>query len=875
MIQRRFVFTALCGALALSACGGGSGGGVEIGAGQEPDPVVVDFPVAYVKRPLVLDDNGALVEGDLRELLEFDVGANLYVRERASPTALETNVTEAIIGDQGDVRGVDASFDGSTFIFAMRGPRIEDADEEDQPTWNIWEYEVATATLRRVIASDIVAEEGQDIDPHYLPDGRIVFSSTRQRQSGAILLDEGKPQFAAQDEDRNEPAFVLHVMNADGSDIHQISFNQSHDRDPAVLTSGEIVYGRWDDAGGAGSGIALYRMRPDGTDLEQYYGTHSHATGTDGGIVHFVQPRELPDGRLLGLIMPFTGSELGGDVVVIDAPEYLEDTQPNVDNIGVLAGPAQTPATEQDARTDALPSAGGRFSSAYPLWDGTDRILVSWSECRLLEDAGTPDERIVPCTPDALAAPDAVPADPLYGVWLFDPAESTMLPVLQPEEGFMYTDVVVAEPRALPAVLLDGVAGVDLDANLVAEGAGVLDIRSVYDVDGVDTAAPNIATLADPAQTLASARPARFLRVTKAVSMPDRDVLDFRQTAFGVGANVMREIVAYAPIEPDGSVKVKVPADVALDVSITDADGRRIGPTHRNWLQARPGEIVHCNGCHDGAAGTAHGRRDAFASVNTGATMDGAPFPNTDPAIFADFGETMAEARTRVSCATDCAALTPSVDLVYDDVWTDEAAAGRARDASFAYRYMDLTTPAPTNDACKTAWTPSCRIVINYEQHIHPLWAKLRQTFDDDGVTLLTDHTCTLCHNPADAMGAVQVPAAQLDLTDGPSTDEPDHFKAYRELLVTDAEQEIVMGALQDRQIEVGIDPVTGDPIFATVPVSPSMAAGSAAGSRFFAEFAAGGTHEGYLTAAELRLLSEWLDIGAQYYNDPFQAPLN
>ena len=41
-----------------------------------------------------------------------------------------------------------------------------------------------------------------------------------------------------------------------------------------------------------------------------------------------------------------------------------------------------------------------------------------------------------------------------------------------------------------------------------------------------------------------------------------------------------------------------------------------------------------------------------------------APFPNTDPAIFADFGETMAEARGRISCATDCAAITPTVDVI-------------------------------------------------------------------------------------------------------------------------------------------------------------------------------------------------------------------
>ena len=115
--------------------------------------------------------------------------------------------------------------------------------------------------------------------PHYLPDGRIVFSSTRQRQSRAILLDENKPQFAAQDENDNEPAFVLHVMDADGTNIHQISFNQSHDLDPAVLADGRIVFTRWehhiDD-----NQFDLYTVNPDGSDLQLLYGANSHATGT-------------------------------------------------------------------------------------------------------------------------------------------------------------------------------------------------------------------------------------------------------------------------------------------------------------------------------------------------------------------------------------------------------------------------------------------------------------------------------------------------------------------------------------------------------------------------------------------------------------------
>jgi hypothetical protein len=29
------------------------------------------------------------------------------------------------------------------------------------------------------------------------------------------------------------------------------------------------------------------------------------------------------------------------------------------------------------------------------------------------------------------------------------------------------------------------------------------------------------------------------------------------------------------------------------------------------------------------------------------------------------------------------------------------------------------------------------------------------------------------------------------------------------------------------------------------------------------------------MTPAELRLIAEWLDIGAQYYNNPFDVPVN
>jgi mono/diheme cytochrome c family protein len=840
---------------------------------------VLDIPVAYVRGPVPLPAD--LDDIDVRELGTVAEGSDLWLRARAAPDVPEQNITERVTGGLWSVRDVDASFVGIRLVFAMRMPLIPGAEESEQPTWNIWEYDRTTDVLRRVIASDLVAEEGNDVAPHFLPDGRIVFSSTRQRQAKAVLIDEGKPQFSAQDEDRNEHAYVLHVMNADGSGIRQISFNQSHDMDPSVLDDGRIVFSRWENA--SGSSIHLYTVNPDGSGLELLYGANSHATGT--GIagagttpVQFLAPRPDENGRIVALLRPFQDTDLGGDPVTIDTAAFVEIQQTTLASAG-LAGPAQTRLTTVDVRTDPGLSPGGRYSHVFPLRDGTGRLLVNWTMCRLNDAVG----RTLPCTTDNLADPTLVAAPPIYGVWLYDPRDLTQRPILTPTEGLRYSDVISLTPRTpLPAVILDAVPGLDYDAVLASENVGILNIKSVYDLDGADVAPGGIVSLRDPAQATADERPARFLRIEKAVGLPDDEVRDFRATAFGASGVGMREILGYAPIEPDGSVQIKVPAGVPFALGVLDANGRRLTPRHLNWMQIRAGEVLTCSGCHVPAGAQpaappaiSHGRRDLFASVNPGAPTTGQPFPNTNAALFANQGETMAETRARISCQTDCAALLPSVDVLYDDVWTDPVAAGRPADASFSYRYNQLTTAAPTSATCQSTWSALCRITIHYPDHLHPLWSVPRLVLDAGGM-VIADNTCISCHSPADAAGAVRVPASQLDLSGGPSPDEADHLVSYRELLFTDNAQEVNMGALQDILVPGPPDPVTGLPTLVPVPVAPSMsAAGARASATFFSRFDAGGTHAGWLTTAELRLIAEWLDIGGQYYNDPFMAPVN
>ena len=85
------------------------------------------------------------------------------------------------------------------------------------------------------------------------------------------------------------------------------------------------------------------------------------------------------------------------------------------------------------------------------------------------------------------------------------------------------------------------------------------------------------------------------------------------------------------------------------------------------------------------------------------------------------------------------------------------------------------------------------------------------------------------------------------------------------------------MGALTDVTVPGPPDPATGQPTQVPVALAPPAVAGSAnASAKFFSVFAPGGTHVGYMTPSELRLVSEWLDRGAQYFNNPFDpAALN
>ena len=173
-------------------------------------------------------------------------------------------------------------------------------------------------------------------------------------------------------------------------------------------------------------------------------------------------------------------------------------------------------------------------------------------------------------------------------------------------------------------------------------------------------------------------------------------------------------------------------------------------------------------------------------------------------------------------------------------------------------------TAFPTTALCITAWAANCRIEVNYPEHVQPLW-DYQRTVTQGAAQVNVTCTQAGCHNPQNAAGATATPAGNLDLTSSASTDVPQELTSYRQLLFPHTISIMGTGG-QPEQVSVG----------------PYMSAGAANGglsAQFLARFApgSGSTHAGYLSPAELRLVSEWLDIGAQYFNNPWDpaVPVN
>ena len=149
------------------------------------------------------------------------------------------------------VRSFDLSFDGKKVVFAWLQPSMPRA------------LKIVTVNVDGTGLRQLTDGPYDDLDPVWLPNGRIVFISTRIRLTVRCNFGGATPQA------------VIHSMNADGSDQIRISFHETNERYPSVDNDGRLIYMRWDyidrDFSAAHN---LWVCNPDGRDPRSPHGNY-------------------------------------------------------------------------------------------------------------------------------------------------------------------------------------------------------------------------------------------------------------------------------------------------------------------------------------------------------------------------------------------------------------------------------------------------------------------------------------------------------------------------------------------------------------------------------------------------------------------------
>jgi len=455
----------------------------------------------------------------------YHSGENLYTLTPPGPEGTLKNLTHLT---DGEVQGLEVSFDGTRLLFAMRRDKNRDG-------FHIFEINADGSGLRQLSDGNC-----NDVDPCYLPDGRIAFCSDRA----------GWQEYYHQERSR-----LIHVMNADGSGVEQITFNPNQDYEPYVLSDGRISYSSYrfyaqDGSVGplAGERMGLARIEtvlrtsnPDGSADQLLYGSMRgsfyspmrpmpfsdqyagwHPRGYHVGV-SVSQQREMPGGGMLC-------TTPAGLTVVDLARAPIDCEMPVFPEVVNLAGGEEVYIHNYDAMNPV-----GRYTTPYPATNGW--AWVSHAPWHDLRGNG-------------------------YGIYLLNLAtrESQLI---YDDPQMSDVDPVPVAPHPRPRTRTSTLAG---------NRTGRIFCNSVFNTDlPYDTSA------------------VRAVRVLEGVQMGQ---------SIAANAAFRTRLLGTVPIHPDGSFSIEVPADVPLRFELVDEDGRML--VHETaFSYVRPGETKGCIGCHE------------------------------------------------------------------------------------------------------------------------------------------------------------------------------------------------------------------------------------------------------------------------------------
>lgn len=291
------------------------------------------------------------------------------------------------------VGDVDLHFEAEKMLFSMQG---------SHDRWQIWEIGIDGKGLRQVTPGE--HNDVENYDACYLVDGRIIFDSTRCFQ-GVPCVGGGNT------------VANLCLMNADGSHIRQLCFDQDHNWCPTLLNNGRVLYSRWEYSDSPHYFTRLlFHMNPDGTNQAEYYGSNSPWPNS------FFYARPIPNHptAVVAVISGHHGVPRMGELVVFDPARGRQQADGAVQRI-----PGYGKKVEPLIGDQIVNSSWPKFLHPYPL---SDKYFLT---------AMQPD------------------ASSLWGIYLVDVFDNMLL--IKEEPGYRLFEPVPVRKSPRPPVIPDRV----------------------------------------------------------------------------------------------------------------------------------------------------------------------------------------------------------------------------------------------------------------------------------------------------------------------------------------------------------------------------------------------------------------------------------
>ncbi|MBI9017633.1 MAG: SUMF1/EgtB/PvdO family nonheme iron enzyme [Phycisphaerae bacterium] len=413
----------------------------------------------------------------------------------------------------GHIAEIDLDFDANKIMYSGLG-------SEDH--WHLHEIDDNGKYVKQL------TPEGapyNSFDSCYLPDGRIIFTSTAPIQG--LPCEAGRVQMSN-----------TYLMDTNGG-IRRLTFDQDANWGPTVTSDGRIMFIRWEysDTPHFFTRVVM-KMNPDGTNQDHFYGSNSYWPNT------ISTPKPIP-----GNVSQFIGV-VSGHHVSRPGPLCIFD---------VSKGRFEAKGALQlipGWKKEVVPEIADRlYQNFYPKFQNPIPLGTN-------EADGAGKYFLVSCKPSK---------NSLWGIYLVDIYDNIVK--IAEQEGYALNEPVPFTKTEKPPIMPDRVDLTKKDATIY--------IADIYTGPGLK----NI-----PKGTVKKLR-----------------VFTYHYSFYKSGSHEavgcesswdVKRILGTVPVQPDGSVMFKVPANTPIAIQPLDHTGASL-QLMRSWFTAMPGEMLSCIGCHE------------------------------------------------------------------------------------------------------------------------------------------------------------------------------------------------------------------------------------------------------------------------------------